>query len=34
MTRREAIRRLTHNREKLCRHGVRHISVFGSTSRD
>jgi uncharacterized protein len=34
MTRREAIRRLTRSRAKLREHGVRHISLFGSTSRD
>ena len=34
MTRREALRRLTRNREKLREQGVHHISLFGSTSRD
>jgi len=34
MTRREALRRLTRSRDKLREHGVRHISLFGSTSRD
>lgn len=34
MTRREALRRLTRNRAKLREQGVRHISLFGSTSRD
>ena len=34
MTRREALRRLTRNRAKLRERGVRHISLFGSTSRD
>ena len=34
MTRREALRRLTRNRDKLREHGVHHISLFGSTSRD
>ena len=34
MTRREAIRRLTRSRAELREHGVRHISLFGSTSRD
>lgn len=34
MTRREALRRLTRSRKKLREHGVRHISLFGSTSRD
>ena len=34
MTRREAIRRLGRNREKLRTFHVRHIAVFGSTARD
>jgi predicted nucleotidyltransferase len=34
VTRREALRRLTRNREKLRTHNVRHIAVFGSTARD
>jgi predicted nucleotidyltransferase len=34
MTRREAIRRLTRNRDKLRRFGVQHMSLFGSTARD
>lgn len=34
MTRKEALRRLTRNREKLRAYDVRHISVFGSTARD
>lgn len=34
MTRREAIRRLERNREKLRAFDVRHIAVFGSTARD
>lgn len=34
MTSREAIRRLTRNREKLRTYSVRHIAVFGSTARD
>ncbi|MCX6364178.1 MAG: nucleotidyltransferase family protein [Actinobacteria bacterium] len=34
MTRREALRRLDRNREKLRTFDVRHISVFGSTARD
>lgn len=34
MTRREALRRLARNRATLREHGVRHISLFGSTSRD
>ena len=34
MTRREALRRLTRNREKLRTYDVRHIAVFGSTARD
>ena len=34
MTRREALRRLTRNRDKLRTLAVRHISVFGSTARD
>ncbi|HET6494918.1 MAG TPA: nucleotidyltransferase family protein [Thermoleophilia bacterium] len=34
MTRREALRRLTRSRDKLREHAVRHISLFGSTSRD
>src|SRR5665647_1823532 len=34
MTRREALRRLDRNREKLRTFDVRHIAVFGSTARD
>ncbi|MFA4966480.1 MAG: nucleotidyltransferase family protein [Thermoleophilia bacterium] len=34
MTRREALRRLNRNREKLRTYHVRHIGVFGSTARD
>jgi predicted nucleotidyltransferase len=34
MTRREALRRLDRNREKLRTFSVRHIAVFGSTARD
>jgi uncharacterized protein len=34
MTRREALRRLDRNREKLRTFNVRHIAVFGSTARD
>ncbi len=34
MTRREALRRLTRNREKLRGHNVRHVFLFGSTARD
>jgi len=34
MTRQEALRRLTRNREKLRTHSVLHIAVFGSTARD
>jgi predicted nucleotidyltransferase len=34
MTRREALRRLDRNREKLRTFHVRHIAVFGSTARD
>ena len=34
MTRREALRRLNRNREKLRTYHVRHIAVFGSTARD
>ncbi len=34
MTRREAIRRLGRNREKLRGFDVRHIAVFGSTARN
>jgi predicted nucleotidyltransferase len=34
MTRREALRRLDRNREKLRNFHVRHIAVFGSTARD
>lgn len=34
MTRREALRRLDRNREKLRTYAVRHIAVFGSTARD
>jgi hypothetical protein len=34
MTRREALRRLDRNREKLRTYHVRHIAVFGSTARD
>jgi predicted nucleotidyltransferase len=34
MTRREAVRRLTRNREKLRTYDVLHIAVFGSTARD
>jgi predicted nucleotidyltransferase len=34
MTRREALRRLERNREKLRTFHVRHIAVFGSTARD
>lgn len=34
MTRREALRRLTRNREKLRGYSVRHIFLFGSTARD
>lgn len=34
MTRREALRRLTRNREKLRTYSVLHIAVFGSTARD
>jgi uncharacterized protein len=34
MTRREALRRLNRNHEKLRSLAVRHISVFGSTARD
>ncbi len=34
VTSREAIRRLTRNREKLRTYHVRHIAVFGSTARD
>jgi predicted nucleotidyltransferase len=34
MTRQEAIRRLTRNREKLRSLAVLHIAVFGSTARD
>ncbi len=34
MTRREALRRLERNREKLRTYSVRHIAVFGSTARD
>jgi predicted nucleotidyltransferase len=34
MTRREALRRLARNREKLRTLAVRHIAVFGSTARD
>jgi predicted nucleotidyltransferase len=34
MTRREALRRLTRNRDKLRALAVRHIAVFGSTARD
>jgi predicted nucleotidyltransferase len=34
MTRHEAIRRLTRNREKLRTFDVLHIAVFGSTVRD
>ena len=34
MTRREALRRLERNREKLRTFSVRHIAVFGSTARD
>ena len=34
MSRREALRRLERNREKLRTFKVRHIAVFGSTARD
>jgi uncharacterized protein len=34
MTRREALRRLNRNRDKLRAQAVRHIAVFGSTVRD
>ena len=34
MTRREALRRLDRNREKLRTYHVRHVAVFGSTARD
>ena len=34
MTRREALRRLDRNREKLRTSHVRHVAVFGSTARD
>ena len=34
MTRREALRRLNRNHEKLRAMAVRHIAVFGSTVRD
>jgi len=34
MTRREALRRLDRNREKLRTFDVGHIAVFGSTARD
>jgi len=34
MSRREALRRLERNREKLRTFDVSHISVFGSTARD
>jgi predicted nucleotidyltransferase len=34
MTRHEALRRLTRNRERLRTYSVRHIAVFGSTARD
>jgi predicted nucleotidyltransferase len=34
MTRHEALRRLTRNRERLRAFQVRHIAVFGSTARD
>jgi len=34
MTRREALRRLTRNRDKLRTLAVQHIAVFGSTARD
>ena len=34
MTRREALRRLERNREKLRTFHVSHIAVFGSTARD
>ena len=34
MTRHEALRRLTRNREKLRTYSVLHIAVFGSTVRD
>ncbi len=34
MTRREALRRLTRNQDKLRAMAVRHIAVFGSTARD
>jgi predicted nucleotidyltransferase len=34
VTKREAIRRLVRNREKLRGFDVRHIAVFGSTARD
>ena len=34
MTRQEALRRLTRNREKLRTDSVLHIAVFGSTVRD
>ena len=34
MTRREALRRRTRNREKLRTYSVLHIAVFGSTARD
>jgi hypothetical protein len=34
MTRREALRRLARNRATLREQGVRHIFLFGSTSRD
>ena len=34
MTRHEALRRLTRDRERLRTYSVRHIAVFGSTARD
>jgi len=34
VTRHEALRRLTRNREKLRTYSVLHIAVFGSTARD